>query len=104
MQISLKKQFWELHKLREAIEREVNWKPAKIPALQKVTSMLHGIEKPKKETLDRLSLFVGFQDWEGFQKAIHGETGAEENYSMKNIGEKQKPDFQENKNGSFPED
>ena len=104
MHISLKKQFWELHKLREAIEREVNWKPAKIPALQKVTSMLHGIEKPKKETLDRLSLFVGFQDWEGFQKAIHGETSAEENYSMKNIGEKQKPDFQENKNGSFPED
>ena len=84
MHISLKKQFWELHKLREAIEREVNWKPAKIPALQ--------------------SLFVGFQDWEGFQKAIHGETSAEENYSMKDVGEKQKPDFQENKNGSFPED
>ena len=39
MHISLKKQHWELHKLREAIEREVNWKPAKIPALQKVTSM-----------------------------------------------------------------
>ena len=62
------------------------------------------MKKPKKETLDRLSLFVGFQDWEGLQKAIHGETSAEENYSMKNIGEKQKPDFQENKNGSFPED
>lgn len=82
MHISLKKQLWELHKLREAIEREVNWKPAKIPALQKVTSMLHGIEKPKKETLDRLSLFVGFQNWEGFQRALYGEVGAEENYTI----------------------
>ena len=41
------------------------------------------LRKPNRKTLDRLSLFVGFQDWEGFQKAIHGETGAEENYSMK---------------------
>ena len=71
---------WELKKLREAIERERNWKPAKPIALWKVMSYLQGIEKPKRETLDRLSLFVGFQDWEGFRRALHGEADASENY------------------------
>ena len=76
----MEKRHWELRKLREAIEREVNWKPAKPAALKKVLDYLHGIEKPKKETLDKLALFVGFQDWESFQEALHGETSADENY------------------------
>ena len=76
----MEKRHWELRKLREAIEREVNWKPAKPAALKKVLDYLHGIEKPKKETLDKLSLFVGFQDWDSFQKALHGEADASENY------------------------
>ena len=62
----MEKKHWELRKLREAIEGERNWKPAKPAALKKVMNYLHGIEKPKKETLDKLSLFVGFQDWESF--------------------------------------
>lgn len=76
----MEKRHWELRKLREAIEREMSWKPAKPLALKKVIDYLHGIEKPKKETLDKLSLFVGFQDWDSFQKALHGEAGASENY------------------------
>lgn len=74
------KKHWELRKLREAIERERNWKPVKSLALKKVIDYIHGIEKPKKETLDKLSLFVGFQDWDSFQKALHGEADASENY------------------------
>lgn len=77
----MEKRHWELRKLRDAIESEKNWKPAKPAALKKVMSYLHGLEKPKKETLDKLSLFVGFQDWESFQTALHGEAPASENFT-----------------------
>lgn len=77
----MEKRHWELRKLREAIEREMNWKPAKPAALKKVLNYLHGIEKPKKETLDKLALFVGFQDWESFRRTLNGEAGADENYN-----------------------
>ena len=46
-----------LRKLLEAVEKEI-------------------LKKPDKKTLDRLSLFVGFQDWESFQEALHGDTSA----------------------------
>ena len=50
-----------LRKLMEAVEKEI-------------------VRKPDRKTLDRLSLLVGFQDWDSFQDALHGETGADENY------------------------
>ena len=50
-----------LKKLLEAVEKE----------------LLH---KPDKKALDRLSLLVGFQDWESFQDALHGEASADKNY------------------------
>ncbi len=50
-----------LRKLLEAVEKEI-------------------LRKPDKKALDRLSLFVGFQDWESFQDALHGDTSADENY------------------------
>ena len=50
-----------LKKLLEAVEKEI-------------------IRKPDRKALDSLSLFVGFQDWESFQEALHGETSADENY------------------------
>ena len=28
-------------------------------------------ERPSQETLDKLALLAGFQDWESFQKEIH---------------------------------
>ena len=43
-----------LRKLLEAVEKE----------------LLH---KPDKKTLDRLSLLAGFQSWEDFQNALHGD-------------------------------
>lgn len=36
---------------------------------QKLVRRLH--ERPSRETLDHLALFVGFQDWESFQKELH---------------------------------
>ena len=50
-----------LRKLMEAVEKEI-------------------LRKPDHKTLDRLSLLVGFQDWESFQQALHGETSADKNY------------------------
>ena len=50
-----------LKKLLEAVEKEI-------------------IRKPDRKTLDRLSLLVGFQDWDSFQEALHGDASADENY------------------------
>lgn len=50
-----------LKKLMEAVEKE----------------LLH---KPNRKTLDRLSLLVGFQDWESFQNALHGDADGSTNY------------------------
>ena len=50
-----------LKKLLEAVEKEI-------------------IRKPDRKTLDHLSLLVGYQDWDSFQHALHGETSADENY------------------------
>lgn len=36
---------------------------------QKLVKRMH--ERPSKETLDHLALFVGFQDWDSFQKELH---------------------------------
>ncbi len=44
-----------LRKLLEAVEKEL-------------------LKKPNRKTLDRLSLLAGFQDWDSFQEALHGET------------------------------
>lgn len=82
----MEKKHWELgelHKMREAIEREMNWKPAKVLALKKVVAYLQGKEKPKKETLDKMALFVGFQDWESFRDALRGDADAASNYEEK---------------------
>ncbi|MBQ6377449.1 MAG: hypothetical protein IJJ56_01480 [Prevotella sp.] len=59
--INMEKKRKALKKLLEAVEKE----------------LLH---KPDKKALDRLSLFVGFQDWESFQEALHGEASADKNY------------------------
>ena len=41
------------------------------------------LHKPDRKTLDRLSLLVGFQDWDSFQDALHGDVSADENYNKK---------------------
>ena len=54
IQYVMEKKRIALRKLMEAVEKE----------------LLH---KPDKKTLDRLSLLAGFQSWEDFQNALHGE-------------------------------
>ena len=45
-----------LRKLLEAVEKEL-------------------LQKPNHKTLDRLSLLAGFQDWDSFLNALHGDGG-----------------------------
>lgn len=70
----------ELSRLREAIEHGKGVNPLKVLALKKIGNCLRGIESPGRETLDRLSLLAGFQDWESFRKALHGDADASINY------------------------
>lgn len=70
----------ELAKLCEAIEKNVVKKPMRALALDKLGGYLRGMEKPSRETLDRLSLLAGFQSWESFRDALHGDADGATNY------------------------
>ena len=70
----------ELAKLCEAIEKNVVKKPMRALALDKLGGYLRGMEKPSRETLDRLSLMAGFQSWESFRDALHGDADGSTNY------------------------
>ncbi len=70
----------ELKKLFEAVEHGLGQIPGKVPAMEKLTKYLKGAEKPKRETLDRISLLVGFQDWESFKEALHGDDDGQMSY------------------------
>jgi hypothetical protein len=80
----MEKKHWELKKLLEAVEKELSKKPLNPLASAKVKAYLKGVEKPKQETLDKISLLVGFQSWADFKAALHGETDAESNYEDEN--------------------
>jgi hypothetical protein len=60
----MEKKRFALKKLLAAVEKE----------------LLH---KPNRKTLDHLSLLAGFQDWDSFQDALHGDASADENYNKK---------------------
>lgn len=57
----MEKKHFELKKLLEAVEKEL-------------------LKKPNHKTLDRLSLLAGFQDWDTFRDALHGEADGKSNY------------------------
>ena len=57
----MEKKHLALKKLMTAVEKE----------------LLH---KPNRKTLDRLSLLVGFHDWDSFQEALQGEADGRTNY------------------------
>jgi len=59
----MERKHFALKKLLEAVEKEL-------------------LRKPNRKTLDRLSLLAGFQDWESFQEALHGDADAKTNYEV----------------------
>ena len=71
---------YALKKLFDTVEHELERIPQKVRALDKLRLYITGKEKPSRETLDRISLLVGFQDWDSFKEAFHGKTDGQENY------------------------
>jgi len=49
---------------------------------KKIKGYVKGKEKPSRETLDKLALFVGYQSWEDFHEALHGEDDGRLNYEV----------------------
>ena len=37
-------------------------------------------EPPSRETLDKVALLLGFQDWASLRQAMHGESDGDENF------------------------
>lgn len=71
---------YALKKLFDTVEHKLELIPQKVHVKSKLSNYIKGTEKPKRETLDRISLLVGFQDWEKFKEALHGETDGQENF------------------------
>lgn len=71
---------YALKKLFDTVEHKLERIPQKIHAKEKLASYIKGTEKPKRETLDKISLLVGFQDWDSFKEALHGETSGQQNF------------------------
>ena len=78
---------WELRKLFEAVEQGLGKMPAHARAIEKLGGYLRGSEKPHRETLDRISLLVGFQDWESFKVALHGDNDGLEGFGKEHDGD-----------------
>ena len=57
----MEKKHFALKKLLEAVEKEL-------------------MHRPNQKTLDRLSMLAGFQNWEAFQEALHGDADAKTNF------------------------
>ena len=70
---------YALKKLFDAAEHQLELIPQKMLALDKLSKYIKGTEKPKRETLDKISLLVGYQNWDKFKEALHGETDRQEN-------------------------
>ncbi|MGI6243009.1 MAG: hypothetical protein ACOYJK_05695 [Prevotella sp.] len=49
-------------------------------SLKKLWDVLSGKRKLSAETLDKLALLTGFQDWQDLLDALHGEVDASVNY------------------------
>lgn len=76
----MEKLLLELKKLEQATGQEVKkslqWKTA----FKRLTGYIRGTEKPTPETLDRLALMMGFQNWAGLKSALHGTADGDTNY------------------------
>jgi hypothetical protein len=55
-------------------------------SLRKLWEVVSGKRKLSNETLNRLALFAGFQDWHDFRDALHGDVDASVNYEQRKGG------------------
>ena len=71
---------YALKKLFDAAEHQLEHIQQKMLDLDKLSKYNKGTEKQKSEKLDKISTLVGYQDWEKFKEALHGETDGQENF------------------------
>lgn len=58
------------HKVKEDVKHVTNDVKHLLTAVEtKLVRRIH--EKPSKDALDKLAMFVGYQNWESFQQELH---------------------------------
>lgn len=67
--------------LKRAMLRELKWKPLNPQAIKNILASLNVKKRPNKDSLDKISLLAGFQDWNSFCDALKGKTDAESNFT-----------------------
>jgi len=58
-------------------KRQITLRPT---TLKRTWAALQTKDKPSKDALDKLALFVGFQSWQDFVETLYGETDGQINY------------------------
>ncbi len=78
--IVMEKMLNQLKKLEHATTQEVKKSMQWKEAFKRLAGYVKGTEKLSPETLDRLALIMGFQNWEGLKNALHGTADGDTNF------------------------
>ena len=70
----------ELRKLGVVTQNELRNAPLHKDVLHRIMRRLREKEPPSRETLDKVALLMGFQDWASLRQAMHGESDGDENF------------------------
>lgn len=71
----------DFHLLIQAVEKKLGKKITLANEVGKLCQRLKKTGKLTPSSLDKLALFVGFQNWKEFQNALHGDEDGQVNYN-----------------------
>lgn len=74
----------ELQQLLSNVEKRFSIKDLNPKSLKKLWNFVKTLDKPNRKMLDKISLLAGFQNWESFDNALHGDSDAQSNYDDDN--------------------
>ncbi len=78
--MSMDRKHLALKQLLNSVDSKINKENINPKLLRKLWKYISEKEKPNKDVLDKISLLIGFQDWESFKETIYGDTDAQVNY------------------------
>ena len=78
--IVMEKMLNQLKKLEHATTQEVKKSMQWKEEFKRLAGYIKGTEKLSPETLNRLALIMGFQNWEGLKNALHGTADGDTNF------------------------
>ena len=78
--MSMGRKHLALKQLLNSVDSKINKENINPKLLRKLWKYISEKEKPNKDVLDKISLLIGFQDWESFKETIYGDTDAQVNY------------------------